>query len=221
MIHRPLAICLLFFCATAYADYAASPKRPIDLSGYWTLNVAASDDPEQMLTERLQEERRRRLRERRAEELFRPLGAPPAIEIEAPESPSQLRPWQKQRQENFRRMLGVTETLHIRQEGSTVTIASAVETRRLTAGASSQVSMPEGQLADSRVGWDGEWFVIERKVRGGPGVRERFRLLKNGALEYLMAWSGDTELAGIKVRRVFDRRAASSEAPNADGGPVR
>ena len=75
------------------------------------------------------------------------------------------------------------------------------------------MSMPEGQLADSNVGWDGEWFVIERRVRRGPRVVEKFRLLKTGQLEYLMNWGGDTELAGIKTRRVFDRAAMRRRPP--------
>ncbi len=67
--------------------------------------------------------------------------------------------------------------------------------------------MPEGQLADSWVGWDGEWFIIERKVRSGPRALEKFRLTKTGQLEYMMKWSGDSELSGIKVRRLYDRRS--------------
>ena len=58
----------------------------------------------------------------------------------------------------------------IRQEGTTFDIVSAVESRRVVAGSRTQVSMPEGELADSKVGWDGQWFVIERRVRGGPRV---------------------------------------------------
>ena len=122
--------------------------------------------------------------------------------------------------ERPRRMLNITETLRIEQQGSRIELASAAETRRVTAGERSQVSMPQGGLADSKVGWDGEWLVIDRSVRDGPRVVERFRLLKNGRLEYRMAWSGDTELSGLSVRRIFHR---STPAPNPDPavGPIR
>ena len=96
--------------------------------------------------------------------------------------------------------------LTIRQDGSTVDLVSAVESRRVVAGSRTQVSMPEGELADSKVGWDGQWFVIDRDVRNGPHVVEKFRLMpKTGQLEYQMKWSGDSELRGMKIHRVFDR----------------
>jgi hypothetical protein len=224
-MNRPLFAIGLYVCsAIASANYDATSARGVSLAGDWALNAALSDDPERMLSERLEKERQRFARLRREYEILQPPGAPPDIDVDAPppNRPEQ-RPWQKQREENFRRMLGITKTLHIQQSGTVVEITSAVESRRLTAGSHTQVSMPEGQLADSNVGWDGEWFVIERRVRRGPRVVEKFRLLKTGQLEYLMNWGGDTELAGIKSRRVFDRTTTSAPAPapNPDLGPTR
>ncbi len=224
MSRRLLALGLYLCSAIASANYDAASARGVSLAGDWTLNVALSDDPERMLAERLEKERQRFERLRREVEMSRPPGAPSDIDVDAPppNRPAQ-RPWQKQREENFRRMLGITKTLEIRQTGAVVEITSAVESRRVTAGSHTQVSMPEGQLADSDVGWDGEWFVIERRVRKGPRVVEKFRLLKTGQLEYLMNWSGDTELSGIKARRVFDRTTTSAPAAaaNPEVGPVR
>src|SRR5690349_13291412 len=150
---------------------------------------------------------------------------PPPIDVDAPPGGSkgrrERRPWQKQQDENLRRMLGVSGTLEIRQAAPTsFDFISAVESRRVEAGSHTQVSMPEGQLADSEVGWDGEWFVIERRVRSGPRALEKFRLVpKTGQLEYFMAWSGDTELAGMKIRRLFERRTQPAPAPDPDRGP--
>ena len=98
---------------------------------------------------------------------------------------------------------------------------SSIETRRFTAGSESQVSMPEGQLADLKAGWEGQWFVVQRRARGGPRVTEKFRLLKTDQLEYQMAWSGDTELAGMKVNRIFDRAQGEPPVRDPDLGPVR
>jgi len=215
----------LFLCsAIAWANYDATSARGVSLAGDWALNAALSDDPEKMLAERLEKERQRFERLRREIEMSRPPGAPDDIDVNAPppNRPGQ-RPWQKLREENFRRMLGITKTLQIRQTGAVMEITSEVESRRLTAGSHTQVSMPEGELADSDVGWDGEWFVIERRVRRGPRVVEKFRLLKTGQLEYLINWSGDTELAGIKARRIFDRATTSAPAAAANPGvgPVR
>lgn len=224
LLHRlPLALLLCLWSALAFADFAATPKRPVDLSGYWVLNAAISDDPEAMLAKRQAEEWERFERMRRREEQSRPRDVPPPIDVDAPvanRGPG-LRPWQKQQDENFRRMLGVSGTLEIRLLGpTTFEMISAVESRRVEAGSHTQVSMPEGQLADSRVGWDGEWFVIERRVRGGPRAVEKFRLVpKTGQLEYLMAWSGDSELSGIKARRLYEKGTKPAPAQDPNSGP--
>ncbi len=219
-----LALCL--WSALALADYAAAPKKPIDLTGFWILNTAASDDPEAMLFEKQSQEWERFERMRRREEESRPSNIPPPIDVDAP-PPGEgsrrrgPRPWQKQQQENLLRMLGVSPTLEIKEVGpGRFDVISAVESRRVEAGSHTQVSMPEGQLADSRVGWDGEWFVIERRVRRGPRALEQFRLTKTGQLEYLMKWSGDSELSGIKVRRLYDRRTGPAPESNPDRGPL-
>jgi hypothetical protein len=124
----------------------------------------------------------------------------------------------KRYQENLYKMLAISDTLTIRQEGSTVELLSAVESRRVVAGSRTQVSMPEGELADSEVGWDGQWFVIDRDVSRGPRVVEKFRLLpKTGQLEYQMKWSGDSELRGMKIHRIFDR---STQAPPPPADPA-
>jgi hypothetical protein len=215
---RLLALIFCLWSALAVADYAATPKRPVDLTGYWVLNTAVSEDPEAMLAEREAEEQEKFDRMRRREEESRPRGMPPPIDVDRR---STRRPWQKQRDDNLRRMLGVSSTLEIRQLDPTrFELVSAVETRRVEAGSHTQVSMPEGQLADSRVGWDGEWFVIERRVRGGPRGFERFRLApKTGQLEYEMKWSGDTELSGMKIRRFYDRGTKPAAVSNPESGP--
>jgi hypothetical protein len=221
MLHRPLALGLCFLLvATSTLALDPAPRRPVDLAGHWVLNAASSDDAEKMLDERLEEERRRYTRERRLEERAQPEGLPP-LDAEAPPLQRQPRPWQKRRQENFRRMLGVTKSLDIEQEGVAVTIASELESRRFTAGARTQVSMPEGELADSTVGWDGDAFVVDRRVRRGPRIVEKLRLLQSGQLEYALTIGGDTELKGMKVRRVFDRASAPGNTPNPGVGPVR
>jgi hypothetical protein len=227
-MHRWLLATALTACAAlAHAAYDPLPKRGADLSGNWLLNAGLSDDAEAMLQERLEEERQRYMRWRREEERARPPGVPPDPDAEQPppeastRAPTQ-RPWQKRRDENYRRMLGITNSLVIRQDGTKLDITSAQESRRIEAGLRSQVSMPEGQLADSNAGWDGEWFVIDRRVRKGPRVVEKFRIVrKTGQLEYLMTLSGDTELSGMKVRRIFERTTGAVAPADPARGPVR
>ena len=86
-----------------------------------------------------------------------------------------------------------------------VQISSKVDTNTYDAGSKSQVSMPQGELADQSVGWDGPWFVVRRRASRGPQMIYKYRLLKNDQLETQLNWSGDSPLAGMKVHRIYDR----------------
>ncbi len=223
---RLLVLVSLACWSVGAAAFDAVPSRSVDLSGRWKLNTALSDDAEHMLEERQRLERERYMKWRKQQERMYPPGAPPPIEVDGPATPREPSPSRrasmKRRQENLYRMLAISDTLEIRQDGATVEIVSAVESRRVVGGSRTQVSMPEGQLADSKVGWDGQWFIIDRRVRGGPHVVEKYRLVpKTGQLEYQMAWSGDNELAGMKIKRVFDRVIATPPPADPAAGPVR
>jgi hypothetical protein len=216
-------ILLSAISASALAGYDAVSARGIDLSGTWALNAAGSDDAEAMLLERQRKERWEYERRRSWEVSGRLPGIPDDDDARnRPSARREPRPWQKQHQENLRRMLAISDTLSVKQQGTRFAISSAVESRQVEAGSHTQVSMPEGELADSEVGWDGEWFVIERRVRRGPRVVEKYRLVKKtGQLEYVMAWSGDSELAGMKIRRIFDRATGAIAPVDPGSGPVK
>ncbi len=224
-------IVLSAWAIAAHADYDAVSARGRDLSGRWILNGELSDDAEAMLARQIEKERSRDARWRRqVEQARRPDALPPLDADQASAQGSNTsrrtasqRSRQQQRDENFRRMLVITQVLEIRQSGAQLEFAAESGTRRFAAGTRSQVSMPQGQLADSRVGWDGDWFVIDRRVSKGPRVNEKFRLLPTGQLEYRMTWRGDTELAGMKVRRIFDRAPDEAVLPSQAGpsGQVR
>lgn len=225
---RFLAFGLLTCAALSASALDAVSKRNIDLSGTWKLNAALSDDAQHMLAERQREEREQYMKWRKQQERMYPPEAPPPIDVDGPSpvrrsepSPSR-RASIKRQQENLYKMLAISDTLTIRQDGSTFDLVSAVESRRVVAGSHTQVSMPEGELADSEVGWDGQWFVIERSVRRGPSVVEKFRLLpKTGQLEYQMKWSGQGDLRGMKIHRVFDRSTEAPPPVDPAAGPSR
>jgi hypothetical protein len=46
-------------------------------------------------------------------------------------------------------------------------------------------------------------------------------LPKTGQLEYEMKWSGDSEIAGMKIRRVFDRIKVVPLPADPAAGPVK
>jgi hypothetical protein len=211
-------LCCTSACVAAYRD---APPVTIDLSGYWRLNTTVSDDPEQMLQQRLAEERKEQEKWLRRQRERDPLGIPP---IDAAERPapnrSQLQS-RMRRLEEMRRMLDISDTLSIRQQGMRIQISSKVDTNTYDAGSKSQVSMPQGELADQSVGWDGPWFVVRRRASRGPQMIYKYRLLKNDQLETQLNWSGDSPLAGMKVHRIYDRTLEPPPPPDPDRGPVR
>ena len=181
------------------------------------------------MQKRLAEERKERERWMRRAGQMDPLGIPP---VDTPPStdatpapPPANRPSQRPRNrrlEQLRQMLGISDTLAITQDGARLTIQSQQEIRSFDAGTKSQVSMPQGELADSRVGWDGQWFVIDRRASRGPTVVERYRWLKKtDQLESILAWGGDSPLDGIKVHRIYDRMLEPPPPPDPAYGPVR
>jgi hypothetical protein len=222
---RILVTAALLLNVSAALALSAGAKAGIDLSGRWSINTVLSDDAEVLLARRQEEERqeRRRWDERNRgrtplEQLDEPMTAPSVTDSRYG------RERRTAREEEFRRMLGVTKFLDIKQpaDGRTVEMRSDAESRSFQAGVRSQVSMPEGQLADSNVGWDGEWFVIERKAYKGPRVVEKYRRLKKtDQLESVIAWGGDSPLDGIKVHRIFDRAEGTAPPPDPTRGPFK
>jgi hypothetical protein len=216
---------LLLWCAAAHA-WTASAVAPdgVTLEGRWAVNLAQSDDGEAVLAKRMEEIRKeqRRLEERHRRRMQDdPFAWEP--EFTPPENTPQFRLRMEERDRAIRQTLGMTKFLNIKQTngGEKIEIVSEFETRRLTAGGRSQVSLPQGQLADLRPGWERDVFVIDRSSRDGPRIIERYKLLKKSdQLEVLTQVRGDSMLAGMKLRRVFDR-AAEEPAPNPRAGPTR
>ena len=220
---RRLLFGLVLIGAYAHALNAVAPAE-VTLEGRWAVNATASDDAEALLARRIEEEMRdqRRYEERRRKRMEEdPFAWEP--EFTPPANTPQYRARMEDHDRATRRMLGITKLLNITQsgQGGKMEIASDFETRRFDAGSRSQVSLPQGQLADQRSGWEGEWFVIERSSRDGPRISERYRRLKKtDQLEVLTQVKGDSMLSGMKLRRVFDRTAASAPM-NPASGPIR
>ncbi|HEY5807593.1 MAG TPA: hypothetical protein VIT67_06480 [Povalibacter sp.] len=221
---------LLLAAIPCLAASKADPPPGTELTGYWRLNTALSDDPEQLLQKRLEEARKERERWMRRSGRADPLGIPPpgeplpGAEV-APPPPPQNRPQQRPRNrrlEELRRMLDISDTLTIKQSGARVEIVSEVNANSFDAGTKSQISLPQGELADQRVGWEGPWFVVERRASRGPTMSYRFRpLKKTDQIESILSWGGDSPLEGIKVHRIYDRMLTPPPPPDPDRGPVR
>jgi len=219
-------LAILVWCAAGEAS-ALTPVAPaeVTLEGRWSVNLAQSDDAEALLAKRMEEIRReqQRLEERHRRRMEDdPFAWEP--EFTPPENTPQFRLRMEERDRAIRQMMGLTKFLNIKQTngGEKVELVSEFETRRLSSGGRSQVSMPQGQLADLRPGWEKDVFVIDRSSRDGPRIIERYKVLKKtNQLEVLTQIKGDSMLSGIKLRRVFDRAANEPPPMNPESGPVR
>lgn len=226
MLRLLLAVLLLHFSSSALAQRDAAPSGA-DLSGQWLVNTTQSDDA-QALLERHRDKDRKRLEKLEEQRRRRMQDDPFAWEPEwvPPQRTPQHLAAMRERERKVHQMLGMTHRLEISQSagGAQLTIGSDFETRRFQAGTRSQVSLPQGQLADSQSGWDGQWFVIDRNARNGPRIIERYRYLKKtDQLEMQVAIKGRSELSGMKLRRVFDRVSPAAQAASPDPmmGPTR
>jgi hypothetical protein len=226
--HRVIpAIFIVLVANIASAALAPNPSRETHIDGEWKLNASSSDDAEKILDERLKRERERMMRMMREMDRRNPMGLPPpdaARDLPPPSDDARARMRRRREEEQHlqHKLLAISDWLKIKQGPSAIEFSSAVDQRHLEPGTRSQVSMPEGELADAEVGWQGDTLIIARETREGPDVLERIRWLKaTDQLEYRLAVSGDSELAGIKQRRIYDRVVTAAPTRNPSNGPVR
>lgn len=226
--HRISFVLFVWFAAvSANADLLSAPKRESHIEGEWKLNAQLSDDAQKALAERLKREHERMAHMMRDMDRRNPLGLPPLdagrdLPPPSDDARARMRRRHAEEEEIHHRLLAISDWLTIKQDSAAIELVNAVEQRHLEAGTRSQVSMPSGELADEKVGWDGDTLVIDRETREGPDIVERFRWLKaTDQLEYRLAVSGDTELAGIKLKRIYDRGAAPAPPANPVIGPTR
>lgn len=160
--------------------------------------------------------------DRRNTSILPPLDAARDLPPPSDDARARMKRRREQEAEMQHRLLSISDWLRITKNLAGIELANAAEQRHVEPGTRSQVSMPSGELADERVGWDGDTLVINRETREGPNVVERLRWLKaTDQLEYRLAVSGDTELAGIKLKRVYDRSVAAPPPANPVIGPTR
>ena len=220
-----LAFLLMTLATSPALALKTTAPAEASIDGRWTVNVQASEDGEALLAKRMQEigREQRRLEERHRRRMQNdPFAWEP--EFTPPADTPQFRARMEERDRSVRRMLGMTKFLDIKQsaDGSKVDLQSEFETRRYNTGQRTQVSLPQGQLADSKSGWDGEWFVIERDANDGPRITEKFRRLKKtDQLEALVTIKGDSMLSGLKLRQIFDRSTEQPKPRDPNAGPIR
>jgi hypothetical protein len=232
-MRAPALSCLLVLVAgCAHADLKPEPVHPTDLSGHWVLNAAASDDAVAVANKWLSKEMRPRRqimprgRGQEEDDDYKipddehTVVQPPPEDDDSPEGRKRHQPHINFNSERVRQVLGLVPALDITQSESGVKIATELENESYEPGRS-QVSMIDGGLADSQIGWDGETFSIDRRVPHGLRVTEQYRLLNKGTqLEVRLERRGEGMFSPINLRRVYDR-AAPPAAVDPNAGPSR
>jgi hypothetical protein len=103
--------------------------------------------------------------------------------------------------------LATREQLEIDQQPEAVTISSVDETNTCKPGEVGKAPTPSGEMVDQRCGWKGATWVTELKAPDGVTRVNRYELRKNDQQLVMISEikGGKTELAGLQIKRVYDR----------------
>jgi hypothetical protein len=202
-----------------------NPAHAVDLSGSWTLDRAASDDPKPLFEKLRPKPVKHRWDMPPDEGLDDDSGPPEGGGQQggggqrgggrSRRGGSQDQPQAVYRTNNdaythstVTRMLQAdlarAESLTIRQEPERFTLDYGSAVRNFTPGAVSVVSASWG-VADQSSGWKGRQFVIHVKPQTGVASVESFSLTDDGKhlVEELRLGGGD--FPAVKLKRVYDR----------------
>lgn len=232
---------LLAGAAAALAGCAAGPKAeaPADvtLAGFWKLNRAASDDPQQLIA-RMRAQALKIMAARPGpgiDEAARsgpggrgrggtggadgaqPPDANPALPPDEPApsghgahraDPLQYSPMMHVLSEALAR----GDFLTVRQSSDELVLDYGTTARSFTPGAHSVVSAQMG-VADQVSGWEGREYVINIRAQLGPNIVDRFGLSKDGQRLIEKLRIGPAELPAVNLTRVYER--TTETAPRA------
>jgi hypothetical protein len=217
MLLASLAAGLLAGCGVSRMN--ETPSKPVDMSGSWALNRAASDDPAPLLA---------KLRPKPVNNRW---GAPPDDGTGEETGPpggggqqggggrrrggGQQQPQLVYRNNNdafthgnvikmLQADLARAGAVTIKQSPDQFTLDYGSGVRSFTPGSVSVVSAAWG-VADQSSGWKGRDFVIQVKPQTGVASYERYSLSEDGRqlTEELQLGGGD--YPSVKLKRVYDR----------------
>jgi hypothetical protein len=185
-------------CALA-RGLAPLPEKAVNLTGEWHLNATLSDDARKKLDEAQsrvkQQFQRRQEAYRRSEQLDRD-----------PQGDYETRALERGPYRDFGPVVDGPMQFTMTQNGGNLTIMSDDSENRFEAGRQSVVSFGQG-VADRRVGWTGQTFVIATRAVDGQAKEERYSLDKDGRLVVTVQMGGGG-LPKVLIRRVYDRADA-------------
>ena len=204
----------------------ANPSKPIDLSGSWVLDRAASEDPKPVL-DKLRPKPQSRGAEMppddgSGDETGPPAGGQPGGGQGGPRGGGRSRrggQQQQQPQMTYRNNndaythttvikvlmadLARAQSLTIQQSPERFSLDYGSSVRTFTPGAVSVVSAAWG-VADQSSGWKGKEFVIQVRPQTGVASLETFSLSDDGKHLTEELRLGGGEFPSVKLKRVYD-----------------
>jgi hypothetical protein len=214
------------------------PSHPVDLSGMWLLNRAASDDP-QKIFEKLRPKASDTRRDDDApdetpnggDDSGQSGGSPPGGggrrrgrsgggQFQQPQSNRSYRNDAYMRTplvRMFIAMLARGDEVTVRQSSEAFSLDYGSTVRTYTPGGKSVVSAEWG-VADQHSGWKGKEYVIEVKPQNGVPLTEKFGLSDDGKQLIEQLHMGGDGFPVIDMKRVYDHtdKPLSRELPTID-----
>jgi hypothetical protein len=206
--------------------FDALPSQPVDLSGSWVLDRAASDDPAPVIRKlRAQATAHRMLAEVEPDDSSARGNGPEARAQRAQEQAIQNE-FARRNAEIFRRRLLLqtlqadiarADHLTIRQTPTRFSLEYGALVRSFTPGEVSVVSAEWG-VADQSSGWKGKRYVIRIKPQSGVGSEETISLAPDGQHLSVHLHLGGGDFGSVDLNRIYDRsdRPMPREAPTND-----
>jgi hypothetical protein len=196
-----------------------SPSHPVDLSGSWTIDHAASDDPQPLL-DKLRPKPQKDRYGIPVDDMGLDNGPPDS----GPQGGSQggggrgrrgaqQAPTYRNNNEAFlhtsvikalRADLARAESVTVQQRPDRFALDYGVTIRSFTPGAVSVVGADWG-VADQSSGWKGKDFIIEVKPQAGVADSEKYTLSDDGKRLVEQLKLGGGEFPAVQLKRVYVR----------------
>ncbi|HEU4627387.1 MAG TPA: hypothetical protein VFS52_21715 [Steroidobacteraceae bacterium] len=223
-----LAIVAAAAADVALADLKAEAPKNVDLTAIWKINPKLSDDPQQVLAKRRDEENNpggvpsagRGGRGTTASGSYGDIfggvlsgtigkggihtGTGGGTDADRPEADPAPSSTMRMPLDSF---LATAEQFEIEQRPDAMTIRTVDETTSCKPGETDKVRMPNGDMVERHCGWQRGAFVIELVSDDGEKRTNRYEL-RHGEKQLVMTseiTGGHGKLRGLQLKRVYDR----------------
>jgi hypothetical protein len=189
----------LLTSSVACAGLKSTAPADVDLGGTWTFNHDASDEQRGVLGGgQLHMERR-----------DAPSGSGSISGGSPPRAGRMSDGDLESMHEQMKQRLASAERIEIEQRADDMTLKTDAGAVTCDTTETTQVSTPEGGVADRQCGWDGNAFVVELKSPDGVTQRDSYTLADDGkqliVTTKLDRGGGDAPAMSMVTRRVYDR----------------